>query len=475
MENNSSNEMFVLSKYKYINKIAKNVAQQAGTLINQKKVDLTVKNVPSKDKNKEDAELAAKLKEEKKKKMAEMCKPNAKNKEKTKFTEKVKYVNETPKGEKKDMTKPMLDSYDPAYVESAWDDWWAEKKFYEVDLEKAKHLPRDKKFIMLLPPPNVTGSLHLGHTLMGAIEDSITRWRRMRGDVSLWVPGTDHAGIATQSVVEKKLLKEQGKYRHDFTREEFLEKVWEWKNEYGNRIFGQFKKLGVSFDLSRNFFTMDEQRSEGVVHAFVNLHERGLLYRAERMVHWSCALKTAISDVEIDDLELDGPTLLQVPLHKDKYEFGVLIDFAYKLKDDPTREIVVSTTRIETMLGDVAVAVHPEDFRYKDLIGKELIHPFIPDRHIKIVADSLLVDMTFGTGAVKITPGHDPNDFACGQRHKLPIITILDDNGILNDNAGKYKGMRRYDCRNQIIKDLESLGLYRGKKANKMVLQRCSK
>lgn len=373
------------------------------------------------------------------------------------------------------MTKPMLASYDPQYVEAAWDSWWAKKKFYEVDIKTAKEAPRDKRFIMLLPPPNVTGSLHLGHTLMGAIEDSITRYKRMKGYVSLWVPGTDHAGIATQSVVEKKLLKEQNKYRSDFTREEFLEKVWEWKNEYGNKIFEQFRKLGVSFDLSRNFFTMDEQRSKSVVEAFIQLHERGLLYRSERMVHWCCSLKTAISDVEIEDLELDGPKMLPIPQHKDKYEFGVLIDFAYKLKEDPSKEIIVSTTRIETMLGDVAVCVHPDDPRYKALIGKELIHPFFPERKITIIADAILVNMEFGTGAVKITPGHDPNDLACGQRHNLPIVTIFNDDGTLNENGAIFKGMKRYDCRNAILKELDKMGLYRGKKPNKMVLQTCSK
>jgi valyl-tRNA synthetase len=370
----------------------------------------------------------------------------------------------------------MLNAYDPAYVESAWDAWWEKKKFFQVDVEEAKKVPRDKRFIMLLPPPNVTGSLHLGHTLMGAIEDSITRWRRMKGYVSLWVPGTDHAGIATQSVVEKKILKEEGKYRSDFTRDEFLAKVWEWKNEYGNRIFEQFRRIGVGFDLSRNFFTMDDARSVAVKEAFVQLHDREILYRAERMVHWCCALKTAISDVEIDELELDGPTMLSVPLHSGKYEFGVLIDFAYKLKEDPSQEIIVSTTRIETMLGDVAVAVHPEDPRYKHLIGKELIHPFFPDRQMTIIADPVLVQMEFGTGAVKITPAHDPNDFLCGQRNSLPSINIFTDDGLLNEqHGGPFKGMRRYECRNAILKELENLKLFRGKRPNKMVLQRCSK
>lgn len=373
------------------------------------------------------------------------------------------------------MTLPMLDAYDPSYVESAWDAWWAKKKFFEVDIKNCRDIPRDKKFVMLLPPPNVTGLLHVGHTLMGAIEDSITRWRRMKGYVSLWVPGTDHAGIATQSVVEKKLFKEQGKYRSDFTRDEFLKKIWEWKQEYGGKIFEQFRRLGVSFDTSRTYFTMDEPRSIAVTEAFVQLHDRGILYRKERLVHWCCALKTAISDVEIDEKEINGPTMLSIPMHQGKYEFGVLIEFAYKLKDDPTQEIIVATTRIETMLGDVAVAVHPDDERYKKLVGKELIHPFFPDRHIIIITDPILVKMDFGSGAVKITPGHDPNDFACGERHKLPIITIFDDNGCLNENGGPFQGLKRYDCRNAILKELENLKLYRGKKDNKMVLQICSK
>jgi valyl-tRNA synthetase len=373
------------------------------------------------------------------------------------------------------MSKPMIAAYDPQYVESAWDAWWTEKKFFEVDLEKAKSVTRYKRFIMILPPPNVTGSLHLGHTLMGAIEDSIIRWKRLKGYVTIWVPGTDHAGIATQSVVEKKLLKEMGKYRSDFTREEFLGKVWDWKDEYGNKIFEQFRKIGVSFDNSRNFFTLDESRSKAVTEAFVLLHDRGILYRAERMVHWCCALKTAISDVELEDIELDTPKMLSVPLHKDKYEFGVMIDFAYKLREDPTREIIVSTTRIETMLADVAVCVHPEDPRYQDLIGKELIHPFFPERKILILADAILVDKDFGTGAVKITPGHDVNDFACGQRHNLPIIIVFNEDGTLNELGGMFTGMKRYDCRNAIIKELDNLGLYRGKKPNKMVLQTCSK
>ena len=296
----------------------------------------------------------------------------------------------------------MADSYNSKAVEDSWDAWWNNQKFFETDLKKAMEAPKEKRFIMVLPPPNVTGSLHLGHTLMGAIEDALTRWKRMKGFQVLWVPGTDHAGIATQSVVEKKLKKEENKTRHDLGREEFLKRVWQWKEEYGSTILNQFRRLGVSFDWSKMYFTLDDERSKAVVEAFIQLHDRGILYRAERIVHWCCALRTAISDIEVEELELKGSTKLKVPLHDGEYEFGVLIDFAYKLKEDPSQEIVVSTTRIETMLGDVAVAVHPEDPRYKHLIGKELVHPFVTGRKMKVIADGILVDMKFGTGAVKV-------------------------------------------------------------------------
>lgn len=440
MENldNQASEMNILTKYKYVSRLAnltKSVVQSSGILTVDSKANFST----GLDEKAREKAAKDEAKAEKKRQMMLACQPGANKAKKAPVKSKEVFVNKTPVGEKKDMTAPIADSYDPTAVEAAWDAWWAKKKFFEVDLKQALNKPKDQRFIMLLPPPNVTGSLHLGHTLMGAIEDSITRWRRMKGFVSLWVPGTDHAGIATQSVVEKKILKETGKYRSDFTREEFLKKVWEWKNEYGNRIFEQFRRLGVSFDLSRNFFTMDDQRSESVKHAFIDLFDRGILYRSERMVHWCCALKTAISDVELDEIELNGPTMLAVPMHKDKVEFGVLHDFAYKVKDDPTKEIIVSTTRIETMLGDVAVAVHSQDPRYKDLVGKELVHPFIPNRHIKIVTDDILVNMEFGTGAVKITPAHDPNDFACGQRNTLPIINIFTEDGIVNQNGGQFE------------------------------------
>ena len=441
-----SSESYVLNKYKY--------------------------QAPAQKTKEELAKEKALAKELKKKQMQEACKPKTATAQIKKV---VKYTDKTVLGEKKDFSQPMPESYDPAYVESAWDAWWQKKGFFKANVEEAKQKPRDKRFIMILPPPNVTGSLHLGHTLMGAIEDAIVRYKKLKGYSALWVPGTDHAGIATQSVVEKKLLKEEGKYRTDFTRKEFVDKVWDWKKKYGDRIMEQFRRLGVSFDLSRYFFTMDEKRSESVKEAFIQLYERGKLYRAKRMVNWCCALQTAISDVEIDDFEVEKPTMLSIPMHTGKYEFGVLIDFAYKFKDDPSKEIIVSTTRIETMLGDTAVAVHPTDERYKDLIGKELIHPFFPNRKMKIIADDILVDKSFGTGAVKITPAHDQNDFQCGERHHLESINIFNDDGTLNENGGEFKGMKRYDCRNAIIKRLTEMGLIKGKKPNKMVLQRCSK
>ena len=451
-----TNEIYYLNKYKYL--------------------DTNSKDANKKDSKDEEAlskEEKMRQRELKKQKMQEQCQQKT---QKVKNLAQVKkYKDNTTPGEKKNLTGEFPENYDPSYVESAWNAWWQKEGFFKVDLKEAQKVPRDKRFVMVLPPPNVTGSLHLGHALMGAIEDTITRYKRLKGYVSLWVPGTDHAGIATQSVVEKKILKSEGKYRTDFSREEFVKRVWEWKEEYGNRIMEQFDKLGVSFDLSRQYFTMDEERSKSVQEAFVQLFDRGILYRAKRMVNWCCALQTAISDVELEDLEISQPTKLSIPKHKDTYEFGVLIDFAYKLKKDPSKEIIVSTTRIETMLGDTAVAVHPDDDRYKSLIGEELVHPFFPERKMKIIADPILVDKDFGTGAVKITPGHDPNDFACGERHNLELINIFNDDGTLNENGGEFQGMLRYDCRNKIYDRLNEMKLIRGKHPNKMVIQKCSK
>jgi valyl-tRNA synthetase len=293
--------------------------------------------------------------------------------------------------------------------------------------------------------------------------------------------GTDHAGIATQSIVEKMLMKEQNKDRHDLGREKFVEKVWEWKEEYGNRITNQLRSLGSSVDWSRERFTMDETCSKAVVEAFNRFHEKGLLYRSNRLGNWSCALKSAISDIEVDYIDLEGRTFLEVKSHKKgnphdekgRYEFGTLTSFAYPVENSDEK-IVVATTRLETMLGDTAVAVHPNDDRYTHLHGKFLIHPF-NGRRIPIITDAELVDMSFGTGAVKITPAHDPNDYACGNRHNLEFITILSPDGAINEKGGEFAGMMRYDARIAVEEKLREKGLYVGKEPNKMRLGLCQR
>jgi len=395
---------------------------------------------------------------------------------------KVAFVNPTPKGEKKDMSKiPFADAYDPEAVEAAWQDWWEASGFYKGDPAAAMGRPEDEKFVMVIPPPNVTGSLHLGHGLTAAVEDTLTRWHRMKGHATLYVPGTDHAGIATQSVVEKMLMKNEGKNRHDLGREEFVKKIWEWKNEYGNRITSQLRHLGSSVDWSRERFTMDDMLSKAVVEAFNRFHEKGLLYRANRLGNWSCALKSAISDIEVDHIDLEGRTFMEVKTHKGnskdpkgRYEFGVLTHFAYPVEDSG-EVLVVATTRLETMLGDTAVAIHPEDSRYTHLHGKHVVHPF-SGRKIPIVLDPVLVDMSFGTGAVKITPAHDPNDYECGKRHNLEFITILTPDGAINHHGGEeFEGMMRYDARIAIEEALDKKGLLKGKEPNKMRLGLCSR
>lgn len=393
------------------------------------------------------------------------------------------FVNPTPKGEKKDLSKiPFADAYDPEAVEAAWQDWWEASGFYKGDAEAAMGRPAEEKFVMVIPPPNVTGSLHLGHGLTAAVEDTLTRWHRMKGHATLYVPGTDHAGIATQSVVEKMLMKNEGKTRHDLGREEFVKKIWEWKNDYGNRITTQLRRLGSSVDWSRERFTMDEMLSKAVVEAFNQFHEKGMLYRANRLGNWSCALKSAISDIEVDYIDLEGRTFLEVKTHKKgnpkdpkgRYEFGVLTHFAYPVEDSD-EFLVVATTRLETMLGDTAVAVHPEDPRYTHLHGKHVVHPF-SGRKIPIVTDPVLVDMSFGTGAVKITPAHDPNDYECGKRHNLEFITILTPDGAINHHGGEeFEGMMRYDARIAIEEALDKKGLLKGKEPNKMRLGLCSR
>lgn len=390
------------------------------------------------------------------------------------------FVNKTPKGEKKSLADFPAE-YEPQVVEAAWQDWWEKSGFYECDTSEALGVPDSEKFVMVIPPPNVTGTLHLGHALMGAIEDCITRWHRMNGRKALWVPGTDHAGIATQTVVEKKLYKENGQTRHDLGRGPFLDKVWEWKHNNAGRITQQLRSLGASCAWSRECFTMNPNLNVAVKEAFVRMFEKGIIYREERLVNWCCALNTAISNIEVDKLELAEPKQLKVPGHdkQEKYEFGTITEFAYPVENSDD-VIIVATTRLETMMGDTAVAVHPDDERFKHLHGKFVVHPF-NQRRIPIITDSELVKIGFGTGAVKITPAHDENDYAAGKRHNLEFINILNDNGTLNENAAPYEGVMRFDARVLIEKALTEKGLFRGKKANVgkdggcMVLPRCSR
>eukprot|EP01054_Gregarina_sp_Poly1_P000819 Gregarina_sp_Poly_1__818@NODE_1196_length_4809_cov_126_338465_g821_i0_p1_GENE_NODE_1196_length_4809_cov_126_338465_g821_i0NODE_1196_length_4809_cov_126_338465_g821_i0_p1_ORF_typecomplete_len642_score79_08tRNAsynt_1/PF00133_22/2_7e137tRNAsynt_1g/PF09334_11/5_4e18tRNAsynt_1g/PF09334_11/6_8e02tRNAsynt_1_2/PF13603_6/1_4tRNAsynt_1_2/PF13603_6/0_00062tRNAsynt_1_2/PF13603_6/2_7e03tRNAsynt_1d/PF00750_19/0_0069tRNAsynt_1d/PF00750_19/6_9e03tRNAsynt_1c/PF00749_21/2_5tRNAsynt_1c/PF00749_21/92_NODE_1196_leng len=298
----------------------------------------------------------------------------------------------------------------------------------------------------------------------------------MSGRVALWLPGTDHAGIATQSVVERTLLREEGVSRHDLGREKFIERVMEWKEKYGARILYQLRRLGCSCDWSREAFTMSPIMSEIVTHSFVTLYERGLVYRDERLVSWCPYLETALSEIEVDVDEIEKPERLRIPGFAKTVEVGSLWHFRYRLKNKPTLFIEVATTRLETMLGDVAVAVHPEDPRYRDLVGEELIHPFVPDRKMSIIADEHC-DPEFGTGAVKITPAHDKNDYEIGRRHNLEMITIFTLDGKINSQGGQFAGLHRFEARIQVEKALDALNLLGEKTQNpkKMALPRCSR
>jgi len=430
------------------------------------------------------AEKAAKLEKLAAKKAKEAAKQNTEKKEEkeSKKPKKEKedksavlYTSKTKPGEKKDTSCPLPDAYSPRYVEAAWYAWWEKEGFFkpEYGRKNVKDVPPEGVFMMVIPPPNVTGKLHLGHALTNSVEDAIARYNRMRGKMTLWVPGSDHAGIATQVVVEKKLAREEGLSRHDLGREGFVKRVWGWKEEYGSAIYDQLRRLGSSVDWDRCCFTMDPKMCTAVTEAFVRLHEDGTIYRSNRLVNWSCTLRSAISDIEVDKKELAGRTLLPVPGYKEPVEFGVIISFAYKV-DGSDEELVVATTRIETMLGDTAVAVHPDDKRYKHLIGKKLVHPFA-DRKIPVVADGVTVDMTFGTGAVKITPAHDPNDYECGKRHSLPFLTIFTDDGLVSPGCGKFSGMKRFEARKAVLEALTEKGLYRETKDNPMVVPMCSR
>ncbi len=345
----------------------------------------------------------------------------------------------------------LAKSFEPAAIESRWSPLWEQNGLYEPTLDAAK-----PSFSIQLPPPNVTGTLHMGHAFNQTIMDSLTRYHRMRGHNTLWVPGTDHAGIATQIVVERKLQGE-GKSRHDLGREKFAEKVWEWKEESGTTITRQMRRMGDSVAWKHEYFTMDPKMSKVVTSTFVQLYEQGLIYRGKRLVNWDPILKSAVSDLEVESEEEDG----------------FLWHISYPLVDG-SGSLTVATTRPETMLGDVALMVHPEDERYKHLIGKFVKLPLC-DRDIPVIADDY-VDKAFGTGVVKVTPAHDSNDYAVGQRHQLPMIGVLTLDAAINDNAPeKYRGMDRFVARKAVVADLEALGFLVEVKKHKLMVPRCAR
>jgi valyl-tRNA synthetase len=356
-------------------------------------------------------------------------------------------------------------SFEPAAIEAKWGPLWEERGYARAGYRgTGEPKPGEPAFAIQLPPPNVTGTLHMGHAFNQTIMDSLTRYHRMRGFNTLWLPGTDHAGIATQIVVERQ-LQEQGQSRHDLGRKNFVAKVWEWKEKSGDTITTQMRRMGDSVDWSHEYFTMDDKLSKVVTETFVRLYEQGLIYRGKRLVNWDPELKTAVSDLEVESEEEEGFLW---------YIAYPLVDPDGSLAAAGSRALTVATTRPETMLGDVAVMVHPEDERYRHLIGKHVKLPLC-DRDIPVIADEY-VDKEFGTGVVKVTPAHDANDYAVGQRHKLPIIGVLTLDAKINDNApAKYRGLDRFVARKEVVKDLEALGLLADTKKHKLTVPRCAR
>jgi valyl-tRNA synthetase len=335
------------------------------------------------------------------------------------------------------MSHDLPKAYDPTAIEDRWAEYWVRERLFDVPTPEGT--PDEPVFTILLPPPNVTGRLHMGHMLNQTEMDILTRWRRMSGDLALWLPGTDHAGIATQMMVERQLASEN-KTRQELGREAFVERVWQWKQHYGGAILDQMKRLGASVDWSREYFTMDDHLSIAVKEAFVRLHEQGLIYRGAYIVNWCPSCQTAISDLEV--------------VHEEQQ--GKLWEIRYPVVEEPDSYVTIATTRPETMLGDTGVAVHPDDERYKHLHGKRLRLPLV-GREIPIITDDW-VSAEFGTGAVKVTPAHDPNDFTLGQRHGLPSINVMDETAHINAEGGAYAGLERYEARKRILADLEAQG-----------------
>ncbi|MBE6982721.1 MAG: valine--tRNA ligase [Ruminococcaceae bacterium] len=332
------------------------------------------------------------------------------------------------------MVQELPKVYEPQQVEAKIYKMWEEGGFFRPGTDRSK-----KPFTIVMPPPNVTGQLHMGHAMDATLQDTLIRFKRMQGYNALWLPGVDHAGIATQIKVEEELRNNEGLSRYDLGREKFLERVWDWKHKYGNRIVEQQKKLGASCDWERARFTMDEGCSAAVREVFVSLYEKNLIYKGRRIINWCPHCVTALSDAEVEYVDKPGH------LWHIRYPFA-----------DGTGEVVVATTRPETMLGDTGVCVNPNDERYKDIVGKTVILPLV-NKEIPVVADDY-AEMEFGTGCVKMTPAHDPNDFEVGLRHNLEVIRVLDDNGVVNELGGKYEGLDRYEARRQIVKDLEEGG-----------------
>ncbi|MBW7883398.1 MAG: valine--tRNA ligase, partial [Caldilineaceae bacterium] len=350
----------------------------------------------------------------------------------------------------------MPKAYNPRDVEEEIYSWWNTNGFFHPEQQIASGLadPARRPFVISMPPPNVTGALHLGHAITSSVEDMLTRYHRMLGDPTLWVPGTDHAGIATQNVVERQ-LERQGITRHDLGRDRFVQEVWSWKDEYHARITAQQQRMGISCDWARERFTLDDGLSEAVLEAFIRLYDEGLIYKGYYLVNWCPRCQSAISDLEVEYEEVSGR----------------FYTFRYPLKDGGYLE--VSTTRPETILGDTAVAVHPDDERYKDVIGKFALVPILK-REIPVIADEY-VDPEFGTGALKVTPGHDPNDYEIGKRHGLPMINIMNADGSLNANAGPYEGMDRFQARKKLWADMEKAGLVVGDREHTHQVGHCQR
>lgn len=431
----------------------------------------------SKNKAKNDAKRAAKLEKFKaKQEKVNFSKDNstasAALKPKKFESSKVEVV-QTPVGEKKDMSVPMASAYDPIAVESSWYSWWEKSGLFKPESNGTRG---GEPYTVVMPPPNVTGSLHLGHATMLAIEDAIIRWHRMNGKAVLYLPGCDHAGIATQAVIEKRLKKERNLTRHDLGREAFVQEIWKWKEEYGHRIYDQIRRMGASADWDRACFTLDKNVSEAVAEAFIKLFNEGLIFRENRLVNWCGKLKTSLSDLEVDTKEIEGEVMLSAHGHdpKKKYRFGVMTDIAYKIDGGAEgEEIIISTTRPETLFADVALCVNANDKRYFKYHGKNVIHPIL-GTSIPIICDDA-ADPEFGTGALKISPAHDHTDFAVGQRHKLKPVVIFDENNVLNHNCGTFAGMARYEARDAVVEYLKQTGAYRGEKSHSMSLPVCSR